>query len=172
MSTATTILSSNIRFLRKQKGISQEELARELEIKRSNIAAYESKNVEPRLRIILKIAKFFNVAVKDLVQSKIFEGQEYASFSTSKSDSLSDAASHMSLKNSSEISNFVDKSMKIRQILDGFKAFYVFKRKNIAQEDHAKQKLVYDIDNFIELMEHLMSYNEKVISAVSKVHQN
>ena len=54
-------LSKNLKFLRKSRQWSQEELARRLGIKRSNIAAYESKNVEPRLSLLLSMAKLFNV---------------------------------------------------------------------------------------------------------------
>ena len=41
--------SKNLKFLRKQRALSQDDLARELVLKRNNIAAYESKNVEHRV---------------------------------------------------------------------------------------------------------------------------
>lgn len=70
---AQNYLSKNIRYLRKSKKWSQEELALKLGIKRSNIAAYESKNVEPRLGLILQMAKLFNVNMAELIRVNIEE---------------------------------------------------------------------------------------------------
>lgn len=169
MSDHISIISQNIRHLRQNAKLSQEELATALGIKRSNIAAYESKNVEPRLRVVLKIAKQFNVSIKDLISTKIYEQEAYQKFAENGSIKNDGMQIKSTLQENPEIKVFIDKSMKIRQILEGFKAFYLFKRKDVDKNDHDKQKLIYDIENFIELMEHLMSYNEGVISAITKV---
>ena len=166
MESKDNILSHNIKYLRKLNHLSQEELASKLDIKRSNIAAYESKNVEPRLRIILEIARLFDLSVKSLIEKKLEEGIEFPKFNVEPSD-YSKNSQHLYIKDNEDISKFIDKSIKIRKVLEGFKAFYTFKKNNIQNITPSKEKLMFDIDNFVQLMEHLLAYNETVIKAIS-----
>lgn len=159
-------LSHNLKFLRKKNKISQEELATRLGIKRSNVAAYESKNVEPRLRIILEMAKLFNVSVKALIDSKIQDGEEVDLFEAKLFDN-SPSNKELDITDNEDVNEFIDKSMKIRKVLEGFKSFYTFKKNAIKNKTPNKEKIIFDIDNFIQLMEHLLTYNETVIKAIS-----
>jgi transcriptional regulator with XRE-family HTH domain len=166
MEVKDNTLSHNIKFLRKTKNISQEELALQLGIKRSNIAAYESKNVEPRLRIILEIARLFDVSVKSLIEGKMESGIPLPSFDA---DALNTAATpkKIDLKDEVHVEQFVSKSIKIKKVLEGFKAFYTFKKNNLKENSPERERLIFDIDNFVQLMEHLLAYNETVIKAIS-----
>lgn len=165
-----SILAHNIKFLRKSRGISQEELANQLEIKRSNIAAYESKNVEPRLSVILRMARLFDIRLQTLIDTKLTD-TDY--LSNNKEDTLlmdSDNQS-LELKDKIEVQEFIDKSIRIRKVLEGFKAFYGFKKESISESFPNKEKLLFDIDNFLQLMEHLLTYNETVIKAIGNVQK-
>lgn len=61
-------LSSNLRWLRKQKKWSQEELASKIDLNRGNIASYENGTAEPKICNLLKMAKLFSVNLICLVQ--------------------------------------------------------------------------------------------------------
>lgn len=159
-------LSYNIKYLRKIKKISQEELASRLGIKRSNIAAYESKNVEPRLRIILELAKLFDISVKSLIEKKIEHGAKFPSFNSSLKEPVL-KSQELDIEDNEDVIEFVNKSIKIRKVLEGFKAFYTFKKNNLLETSPDQEKLIFDIDNFVQLMEHLLTYNETVIKAIS-----
>ena len=167
MDNNISILSHNIKFLRKELKISQDELSNKLGIKRSNIAAYEIKNVEPRLRTILEIAKFFNINVKSLIESKLVPGEDYPPFEAAILD-VDSETKVLEIKDSEDVGTFIDKSIKVRKILEGFKAFYTFKKNSFKDDSPGKEKLIFDIDNFIQLMEHLLTYNESVINVISK----
>ena len=145
------ILSHNIRFLRNHLGISQEELARQIDVKRSNIAAYESKNVEPRLSIILKISKFFDISLQSLLEDKLTSVNFPKVQEIKQNESLNRT---IEINNNEEIKEFVKKSMDIRKVLEGFKAFYSFKKDRIKKDNPEQEKLFFDIENFIQLMEH------------------
>ena len=164
-------LSHNIKYLRKLNKLSQEELAVKLGIKRSNIAAYESKNVEPRLRIILELARLFNVSVKTLIEKKIEAGSTTPTFDSDSTGSIVQTQK-LDINNNNDVSEFIDKSIKIRKVLEGFKSFYTFKKNNITETNPDKEKLIFDIDNFVQLMEHLLAYNETVIKAISNKEQS
>ncbi len=165
MSKKVLPLSNNIRFLRKLNGFNQEELANKLNIKRSNIAAYETKNVEPRLRIILELAKLFNIDVSTFLSTTLDAETKYEEFIKEDIELFTDT--EFINVDKSHIDNFIDKSIQIKKILTGFKSFYAFKKSKITNITPSTEKIIFDIDNFIQLMEHLISHNESMIRILS-----
>jgi len=166
----TNYLSKNIRYLRKAKQWSQEELAARLDIKRSNIAAYESKNVEPRLGLILRMAKLFNVNMAEFIHADIdkqggvqqpFEVEAEAKRHLALSPRVSNQISPKVLQ------DFVERSLSIRKMLEGFKIFYRFKKEAATKTGEPKASSV-DIDNFLNLIDHMLSLNESLIDALGK----
>ena len=67
------LINSNIRYLRKQKGLTQEALAKELEVSRSVIGAYEEDRAEPKLITMQKIANFFGISLDQLASVDLAE---------------------------------------------------------------------------------------------------
>jgi transcriptional regulator with XRE-family HTH domain len=68
-----SIVSDNIRFLRKRAGYTQESFANEIGIKRSLVGAYEESRADPRLNNLLNIAQLFGYSV-DTLLSKPLQG--------------------------------------------------------------------------------------------------
>lgn len=167
MAHNTSPLSYNIRTLRKENNMSQEELAAALDIKRSNIAAYETKNVEPRLRTILDMARIFDVSVQTFIEKPIHIDSEYAAFDTEASPGQAKETSR-DLNNDEDVQIFIEKSTKIKKVLEGFKAFYSFKKKAMTEITSEKERIIFDIDNFVNLMDYLLSYNDSVIEAIGE----
>ncbi|GAA5023138.1 hypothetical protein GCM10011506_05770 [Marivirga lumbricoides] len=66
-----SFVSSNIKYLRKQKGWTQQDLADQLEIKRSLIGSYEESRADPRISTLLKIAEVFNLSLDDLLSQDL-----------------------------------------------------------------------------------------------------
>jgi transcriptional regulator with XRE-family HTH domain len=60
-------INENIRAIRKSLGLTQDQFAAELGIKRSLIGAYEEGRAEPRLELLCKIADLGNIHVEDLL---------------------------------------------------------------------------------------------------------
>ena len=60
-------IATNLRFLRKKAGYTQEQFAQKLGIKRSLVGAYEEGRAEPRLQNLSKISKVLNVTVDGLI---------------------------------------------------------------------------------------------------------
>lgn len=61
-----SLVSENIRYLRKLNGLTQEQFARRLGIKRSLVGAYEESRANPNPNNMIAIAKAFNVSVENL----------------------------------------------------------------------------------------------------------
>ncbi|WP_057935933.1 XRE family transcriptional regulator [Algoriphagus resistens] len=60
-------LSSNLRFLRKQKGITQNDLADQLDVQRTMISAYEDGRSEPKLLTLGKLCDVLDVGMEELL---------------------------------------------------------------------------------------------------------
>ena len=61
--------NEKLQELRKQKGLTQEELAQELYVSRTAISKWESGRGYPNIESLKLIAKFFNVTVDELISS-------------------------------------------------------------------------------------------------------
>lgn len=61
-----SLVSENIRYLRKLNGLTQEQFARRLGIKRSLVGAYEEGRANPNPNNMIAIAKAFNVSVENV----------------------------------------------------------------------------------------------------------
>lgn len=64
-------LSSNLRFLRKQKAITQNDLADQLDVQRTMISAYEDGRSEPKLATIQKLCVILEVGLEELMEHDI-----------------------------------------------------------------------------------------------------
>lgn len=60
-------LSSNLKYLRKIKGLTQEGLANKTNLKRSLIGAYEEGRAEPKISTLQYLAYFFNISLEQLI---------------------------------------------------------------------------------------------------------
>lgn len=67
MEEQTTDIGANIRRLRAERGISQDELARRIHVSRPSISAYEQGNSEPSVSNLIQISKVLNVSLDVLV---------------------------------------------------------------------------------------------------------
>ena len=71
---ATTVenkLATNIRHLRKELSLSQEDLAKKLGLNRGNIASYEKGTAEPKICNLLNLSHFYKVSVIDLTTTDL-----------------------------------------------------------------------------------------------------
>ena len=61
--------AENLRTLRKEKKLTQPELAKELNVSKAMISFWENGVCEPTASNIIAIANFFNVCIDDLLKS-------------------------------------------------------------------------------------------------------
>jgi transcriptional regulator with XRE-family HTH domain len=66
-----SFLASNLRFLRKQKGITQHDLADQLDVQRTMISAYEDGRSGPKLVTLQKLCELLEVGVEELLEHDI-----------------------------------------------------------------------------------------------------
>ncbi|GAB3922352.1 helix-turn-helix domain-containing protein [Larkinella terrae] len=66
-----SIVSNNIKYLRRLNGLTQEQFARRIGIKRSLLGAYEEARANPNLDNLMSIARAFNTNVDNLLKSDL-----------------------------------------------------------------------------------------------------
>lgn len=64
-------ISANLKFLRRNKSLTQQQFADALEIKRSLVGAYEEDRAEPRYELLKKFADFYELSMDELINEKI-----------------------------------------------------------------------------------------------------
>ncbi len=68
----------NFKYLRKQRGWTQEDFANKLGIKRSLIGAYEEERAEPRLEVLENVCSIFKLSLEDLLLKDLSDqGENY-----------------------------------------------------------------------------------------------
>src|SRR5688572_8572531 len=69
-----TFFASNLSFLRKNKGLTQAEVATALGLKRNTFSNYETTHSEPDLNTLEKIASFFDISMDELISIDLSKG--------------------------------------------------------------------------------------------------
>jgi len=64
-------IAANLKYLRKKKGLTQQQFADSMEIKRSLVGAYEEFRAEPKYDLLKKMATFFSLSMDELVNDTI-----------------------------------------------------------------------------------------------------
>lgn len=64
-------LASNLKFLRKKKGVNQTEVASVLDFKRNTLSNWESEYTEPGLDKLGKLARYFDITIDELVSKDL-----------------------------------------------------------------------------------------------------
>jgi transcriptional regulator with XRE-family HTH domain len=63
--------NSNLKYLRKLRGFTQEEFANKLNIKRSLLGAYEENRAEPRYDVLEQICEMYKLSLDDLMRNDL-----------------------------------------------------------------------------------------------------
>lgn len=150
-------LAGNLRRLRQAKGISQQELAESVGLKRSNIASYESGIVEPRPERFLALARFFKIdpsilLIQDLSALEpdhpLFRGE---SGEFERVDRL--------------LQQLTGKTNDLEKVLEGFRAFHELKNARSTSTDSATTALRHDMENLMHILENLLETNRTFIQS-------
>jgi len=71
-----SIVSDNIKFLRKGAGYTQQTFADALNIKRSLVGAYEEGRADPPINNLIKLSELFRIRIDDLVETPLWKMSE------------------------------------------------------------------------------------------------
>src|SRR5690606_17769672 len=64
-------IAKNLKYLRKKKGLTQQQFADEMGIKRASVGAYEEERADPKYELLKKIAAFYGLTMDELANDTI-----------------------------------------------------------------------------------------------------
>ncbi len=152
-----SLLSQNIRYLRKKRKLSQLALADALGVKRSNIAAYETKNVEPRLNLIYEISRYLKVSLTDLIATDLRE-------KAANGRSMDAGALFNRQLDYQKLQSLRLRTVEVKKLLEGFRVFYQYKQTSLQNDEPSLERryLQNDLENFLTFISHMIEYNDEV----------
>ena len=65
------MIAANLKYLRKKKHISQQELADAIGIPRTTLGDYERGKTEPNLEMLVKLSEYFDVKIDELIRKNL-----------------------------------------------------------------------------------------------------
>jgi len=69
--------ASNIKFLRKRRGRTQDDVAAALQLKRSTLSGYENGVAQPGIEVLVAFSGYFNISVDTMIKVDISHLSEY-----------------------------------------------------------------------------------------------
>lgn len=75
-----SFLPSNIKFLRKEKGLTQAQLADKLGLNRSVIGAYEEGRADPRVKTLINICHYFGKSSEEMLNLDLSQGDQQKTY--------------------------------------------------------------------------------------------
>jgi transcriptional regulator with XRE-family HTH domain len=72
--------NKNLKFVRQQKGISQQELANKLNLDRSTISRWENDEMDITVSNAIQIADYFNIPIEDFTSKDLSTSNENKMF--------------------------------------------------------------------------------------------
>ncbi len=75
-------IAENIRFLRKNKKITQDELAKKVGVNRAVIGSYEEGRAIPKLPVLQRVANYFGLSIDEIVNAELWEKDDYGNQQT------------------------------------------------------------------------------------------
>jgi len=66
-----SIVSDNMKYLRKLHGMTQDQFSRRIGIKRASVGAYEEERANPNIDVLKTMSRLFNVSVDDLLKKDL-----------------------------------------------------------------------------------------------------
>ncbi|MDE6087567.1 MAG: helix-turn-helix domain-containing protein [Oscillospiraceae bacterium] len=71
------MLGENLKSVREKRGLTQEKLAKEVEVNRVNLAYYENGTKVPSVAVLTRIADTLDCSIDGLLDRKKFEDQNF-----------------------------------------------------------------------------------------------
>lgn len=163
-------LASNIQYLRKKRQLSQAALAENLGMTRSKIASYENNKAEPSAVKLAALARFFNVSLSQLIESDL---QTLPNFQILPANTnIREDLSSMLEDRCQIVENFEEKSIKLRKIAEGFRAFYELKMSTLSHFSPEVESLSRSFENVLQVMDSFVTSNEELIEYLKKITGN
>ena len=154
-----SLLSGNIRCLRKSLKLSQEELGQKVGLNRGNIASYEKGTAEPKICNLLRLAHLFKVSILDLTRRDLSQlNGESPNVTNSPNPSVQ----------SSFLDECREKSDELRTVVNSIYTCQQYKARTLeGSEDRNVQTILANFEQLHDATQALMRHHMELIDRLS-----
>ena len=152
-------LASNIRHLRKQLSLSQEELANRLGLNRGNIASYEKGTAEPKICNLLNLAHFYKVPVNDLISVDLHCP---VALKTAKENYQYELKEEDKIK----LEEFIKQAEELQTVMKSLQVCHQYQLKNVSEMPIELQPIVSHFNQLCGAGGHLMKAHNDLLDFV------
>lgn len=135
-----TLIAKNIRWFRKQQQISQTEFASIFGITRASVGAYEEGRAEPKLELISRFAKYYNVDLSAFIDLDM--SLSNADFGRNKSNNVSIETSAVNKSESPSKTRFVQEILE-KTVSSSENVPKFLEKENILKASEADRKIIF-----------------------------
>ena len=154
-------LDKNIRYLRKQKSWSQEELATKIGLNRGNIASYEKGTAEPKICNLLKLAHVFGVTILDITGKDLRLDSTTLLMNENGNNSI--AAMKIEL-----LDKYIEKVEELETVVNSIYNCHCFKLKQIDELPKDYQAIVTHFEQMHEVTHSLLDSHKELLESIRR----
>ncbi len=152
-------LATNIRHLRKQLSISQEDLAKRLNLNRGNIASYEKGTAEPKICNLLNLSNFYKVSVIALTTSDLRCPITLGSARNNYQYELKE-------EDKAVLENFYEHAAELKKVMESVQVCHDFRLKSMENVPPGLQCVVSNYNQMRDAGEMLMNAHNDLLEFV------
>lgn len=166
----TNYFPINLKYLRNERGLSQEQLAFEIGLNRGNVASYEKGTAEPSIRNVIKIVKYFNIELIDMVEKDVSISKTSKFDLSAQTITSAEIPEHNPGLNgfsalSQIILNHSSHAIELQRIITGFRSFYEYRK---AKGTSDPDKVIRNYEDLLELVDELMAAHHSILSELQQ----
>lgn len=156
--------TTNLKHLRKSRGLSQEAFAVKVGLNRGNIVSYEKGAAEPNIRNLMRIAEFLEISIEDLVKVDFRNSTGFYQ----KGESATPQQRLQVILTESEIREMVARSQSLLAIIQGIGHYHALKSSAAAEERTLNpEAMMIDVRRCIEVADALVKMNQDILSSIN-----
>jgi transcriptional regulator with XRE-family HTH domain len=157
--TVGTKLSSNIKHLRKQQSLSQEELANLLGLNRGNIASYEKGTAEPKICNLINLSNYYKVSVVDLITMDL-------RCPVTLGNARSNYQYELKEEDKVVLQKFMEQAEELKTVMESVQICHKFKMKSMEKVPAELQCVISNFDQLCTVGEMLLKAHSNLLEFI------
>lgn len=156
--------TTNLKYLRKSRGMSQEAFALKVGLNRGNIVSYEKGAAEPNIRNLMRIAEFLEITIEDLIKVDFRNSTGFYQ----KPGGANLERQLQTTLTAVEVKEMVAKSQSLLAIIQGIGHYHALKS-SVKDEKSGldAEAMMIDVRRCIEVSDALVKINQEILSAIN-----
>lgn len=164
ISPKNLFFTTNLKHLRKSRGLSQDAFAQKVGLNRGNIVSYEKGAAEPNIRNLMRIAEFLETSIEDLVKIDFRNSTGFYQ----KTEAGNQQERFQTVLTEAEVKELVARSQSLLAIIQGIGHYHALKSSSKAEERTLDpEAMVIDIRRCIEVSDALVKMNQDILNTIN-----